>query len=77
MVSDSTLLTIAPKIAAHFVAAEVRHFDASGRKEALAWLCDGIAPGDCIVVMGARDDTLTDFCHHIHAHLNRNEKSNA
>ena len=37
MVSDSTLLTIAPKIAAHFVAAEVRHFDASGRKDALAW----------------------------------------
>ncbi len=50
---------------------------ATDRKEALAWLCDGIAPGDCIVVMGARDDTLTDFCHHIHAHLNRNEKSNA
>lgn len=47
---------------------------ATDRKEALTWLCDGIAPGDRIVIMGARDDTLTDFCHRIHTHLNRKDK---
>jgi hypothetical protein len=37
-VSDSNLLAIAPKIASHFVQAEVRHFAHSQREEALAWL---------------------------------------
>ena len=37
-VSDSSFLAVAPKIASHFVQAEVRHFDYSQREEALAWL---------------------------------------
>jgi SpoIIAA-like len=37
-VSDSTFLTAAPKIASHFVHAEVRHFPRALREEALAWL---------------------------------------
>jgi hypothetical protein len=37
-VSDSSVLSIAPKIASHFVQAEVRHFPESQREEALAWL---------------------------------------
>ena len=37
-VSDSSFLTIAPKIASHFVQAEVRHFAHSQMDEALAWL---------------------------------------
>jgi hypothetical protein len=37
-VSDSTILSIAPQIAKHFVKAEFRHFSAEDRKAALAWL---------------------------------------
>jgi len=37
-VSDSGFLAIAPKIASHFVQAEVRHFPHSQRDEALTWL---------------------------------------
>jgi hypothetical protein len=37
-VTDSAFLSIAPRIASHFVKAEVRHFDFSDRKTALAWL---------------------------------------
>jgi len=37
-VSDSTFLTIMPKVAQHFVRAEVRHFDYDERGAALAWL---------------------------------------
>ena len=37
-VSDSTILSLAPQIAKHFVKAEVRHFNASDREAALAWL---------------------------------------
>ena len=40
MVSDSSVLTIGPKIAAHFVAAEIRHFPADRREQAMAWLKD-------------------------------------
>jgi hypothetical protein len=32
------LLAVAPKIASHFVSAEVRTFDAAGRAAALAWI---------------------------------------
>ena len=45
IVSDSTVLTIAPKIADHFVAAEIRHFPADQNEQALAWLREA-APGD-------------------------------
>lgn len=37
-VSDSSFLSIAPKIASHFVQAEVRHFAESQRDEAFTWL---------------------------------------
>jgi hypothetical protein len=37
-VSDSTILSLAPQIAKHFVKAEVRHFNANDREAALAWL---------------------------------------
>lgn len=38
-VSDSSFLTIAPKIASHFVQAQVRHFASDQKVEALDWLC--------------------------------------
>jgi hypothetical protein len=38
VVSDSTFLGVAPKVATHFVRADVRHFPRSQRDEALAWL---------------------------------------
>jgi hypothetical protein len=38
VVSDSTFLTVAPKIATHFVQADLRHFAHSERDAALAWL---------------------------------------
>lgn len=37
-VTDSGFLTIMPKIATHFVQAEVRHFDYRDRGAALQWL---------------------------------------
>ena len=37
-VSDSAFLSIAPKIANHFVNAEVRHFDFNEREAAITWL---------------------------------------
>lgn len=37
-VSDSAFLSIAPRIATHFVNAEVRHFERSERETALDWL---------------------------------------
>jgi hypothetical protein len=41
MVSDSPLLSTAPKIASHFVSAEVRTFPASQRDAALCWIEGG------------------------------------
>ncbi len=38
IVSDSSVLTFAPKIASHFIQAEVQHFAGSQREEALHWL---------------------------------------
>jgi hypothetical protein len=38
VVSDSSFLSIAPKVATHFVKADVRHFPQAQRDEALAWL---------------------------------------
>jgi hypothetical protein len=37
-VSDSRFLAIAPKIASHFVSAEVKHFPESDYDDALNWL---------------------------------------
>jgi hypothetical protein len=36
--SDSTILKVMPRIAAHFVSAEVRHFATAERSAALDWL---------------------------------------
>jgi hypothetical protein len=41
MVSDSAVLTVAPKIAGHFVSAEVRHFPADDHEQSLEWLQEG------------------------------------
>jgi len=38
VVSDSAFLAVAPKIASHFVSAEVRAFNAADRAPALAWI---------------------------------------
>lgn len=38
VVSDSAFLTILPRVAEHFVQAEVRHFDYGDRDAAVAWL---------------------------------------
>lgn len=37
-VSDSSFLSIAPKIASHFVQADIRHFTSSQKEEAFDWL---------------------------------------
>lgn len=44
VVSDSAVLTAVPKIAAHFVSAEVRTFEAGRRAEALAWIGSSGSP---------------------------------
>ena len=38
VVTDSALLAAAPKIASHFVSAQVRSFDVANRAQALDWL---------------------------------------
>ena len=38
VVSDGTFLTVAPRFAAHFVQADIRHFSSAQREAALAWL---------------------------------------
>jgi len=38
VVSDSSFLSVAPKIATHFVKADLRHFPRDQRDAALAWL---------------------------------------
>jgi hypothetical protein len=43
VVSDSSFLAVAPRIASHFVQADLRHFSHSQREEALAWLRGGKA----------------------------------
>jgi hypothetical protein len=37
-VSDSDVLTLLPKLASHFVSAEVKHFKGDEEREALAWI---------------------------------------
>lgn len=43
-VSDSAVLSIAPRLAKHFVQAEVRHFSVHDRQAALAWLGESPVP---------------------------------
>jgi hypothetical protein len=38
VVSDSSFLSVAPRVASHFVQADVRHFSELQRDAALAWL---------------------------------------
>jgi SpoIIAA-like len=38
VVTDSKVLTLGPKLAAHFVSAEVRTFPAAERDAAMTWL---------------------------------------
>jgi SpoIIAA-like len=38
VVSDSSVLTLAPKFAGHFVQAEIRHFSHAQRQDAIQWL---------------------------------------
>ena len=44
VVSDSSVLSVMPRIASHFVSAEVKTFPASGREAALAWIETGSPP---------------------------------
>ena len=44
--SDSAFLSIAPRIASHFVNAEVRHFEFTDRDAAIAWLRESKIGGD-------------------------------
>ncbi len=41
-VTDSGFMAILPKVADHFVAAAVRHFEHAGRGKALGWLHTGL-----------------------------------
>src|SRR5262249_53794711 len=43
-VSDSTILSILPQLAKHFVKADVRHFNTTDRDAALAWLRESDGP---------------------------------
>lgn len=43
-VSDSPLLSVGPRIASHFISAELRHFEFSAREQALAWVRGGGEP---------------------------------
>ena len=44
LVTDSSVLSIVPAIASHFVKAEVRRFDSRGRAAALAWIESSAQP---------------------------------
>ena len=39
LVSDSKMASIAPRLASHFISAEVKSFDYNSGDEALSWLC--------------------------------------
>jgi hypothetical protein len=41
VVSDSALLSVAPKLVGHFVSAQLRTFEAADRSAALSWLATG------------------------------------
>lgn len=59
LVSDARALDIAPRIAGHFVSAEIRHFPAAGLDTALAWVAepDDEAP-HVTVIEGLPDDVV-------------------
>jgi hypothetical protein len=46
VVSDSSLLTEVPKIAAHLVRAEVKQFPESAYEDALRWLRSAVSPAN-------------------------------
>jgi len=43
-VTDSGFLSVAPRIAQHFIHADIRHFPYSDRQQALAWLVESASP---------------------------------
>jgi len=40
LISDSDVLALLPRVASHFVAAEVKHFKQDEEKKAMAWIGD-------------------------------------
>jgi SpoIIAA-like len=57
LVSDARALDLAPKIAGHFVSADIRHFPAAGLDAALAWVAEAERP-KVTVIDGLPDDTI-------------------
>lgn len=43
IVVDGNIVAMMPKIANHFVAAEIRHFECAQREDALAWLARSLS----------------------------------
>jgi len=41
VVSDGAILSVAPKVADHFVSAEIRHYPGGERDAAMSWLREG------------------------------------
>jgi hypothetical protein len=45
-VSDSTILSVGPRVASHFVNAEVKHFESADREAALDWIREPSGEGE-------------------------------
>lgn len=59
LVSDAPILDFAPKLARHFVAAQIRHFPADRLDAALDWVAEPDRPGNHVTVMeGLPDDVI-------------------
>jgi hypothetical protein len=59
LISDARALDLAPRLARHFVAAEIRHFPAGALDEALAWVGTAAEPLPHVTVMeGLPDDVV-------------------
>ncbi len=59
LVSDARALDIGPRIAGHFVSAEIRHFPAKDFDAALAWVGEGEdQPSHVTVIDGLPDDVV-------------------
>jgi hypothetical protein len=59
LVSDARVLDLAPRVARHFVAADIRHFPADGLDEALDWVAaEGEPRSEVKVMEGLPDDVL-------------------
>jgi hypothetical protein len=58
LVSDARALDLAPKLARHFVSAEIRHFAAADLDAALAWVAERDEPPHVTVMQGLPDDVI-------------------